>query len=222
MLGETFQTKSYGPVQVIEDLGPRPPSPRYWKVKFIRTGSEVAAQKDNIIHGRVKDPKARTVCGIGYLDGQPKKAIPRSYQLWQNMLRRCYKAPTEKLKRAYQDKGVRVCDRWHSFRNFCEDLPSLKGYSQWVEGAQMDFDKDHRGNSAVYGPEFCCFIASTANRRRTSLIHVGYLIEGRRFTTRAEAALSLGVDLTTISRWLRGQRAADKRCASVISFQVHK
>jgi hypothetical protein len=43
------------------------------------------------------------------------------YITWRNMRRRC-EDPADKSYRWYGARGINVCDRWHSFKNFVEDM----------------------------------------------------------------------------------------------------
>jgi len=40
--------------------------------------------------------------------------------MWMAMLNRC--KPHFQDRAIYYDKGIRVCDRWHKFENFLEDM----------------------------------------------------------------------------------------------------
>lgn len=43
------------------------------------------------------------------------------YSTWFTMVRRC-KDPRHKMWHRYGGRGIRVCDRWLSFENFCSDV----------------------------------------------------------------------------------------------------
>lgn len=51
----------------------------------------------------------------------------RIYKIWSNMMGRCYCHTNSRFK-TYGQRGITVCDRWHSFENFYEDMKD--GYSQ--------------------------------------------------------------------------------------------
>jgi hypothetical protein len=44
-----------------------------------------------------------------------------TYESWKAMLARCY-TPTNASWEHYGGKGIKVCDRWHDFRNFLADM----------------------------------------------------------------------------------------------------
>lgn len=131
-------------------------------VKFLDTGSVVKADGRNVAAGKISDPYQRSRLGIGYL-GDFKKTTyhKQAYQLWSNMLKRCYD-PND--KRGYYGKGVIVDSRWQCFANFLDDLPKLKNFDQWVNKKGYDLDKDYIGDGKIYSRETCCFISSELNK----------------------------------------------------------
>jgi len=140
-------------------------------VEFVGTGYVCNCQLSNLVAGKVKDMRAPSVYGVGYLDMDlripPRESgseVRRLYDLWANMLKRCYTDPT------YRDCSVDP--RWHSFRVFMNTVQDVPGYSEWCAGAGMHLDKDIRvpGNR-VYSRDTCLFVpaednlADAANRR---------------------------------------------------------
>ena len=45
----------------------------------------------------------------------------KEWVVWNNIMRRCYR-PENNNFRWYGAKGIKVCKRWHQFRNFFHDL----------------------------------------------------------------------------------------------------
>jgi len=67
------------------------------------------------------------------------------YRVWVGMKSRCYSPQTKGYCR-YGAKGIRVCDRWHRFIHFYEDMgprPSPK------------HDLSRKDHSKDYGPDNC-------------------------------------------------------------------
>lgn len=94
------------------------------------------------------------------------KVDKKIYNLWYQMLRRCY--DEEQLSR---DKGkaylnCKVCEEWLSYSNFEKDIKTLPGYDNWVKQSGYCLDKDTviPGNK-VYSKNTCCFISSAENIR---------------------------------------------------------
>ena len=82
------------------------------------------------------------------------------YDLWKNMLKRCF---CQKLKLAYPTyKDVTCCDEWLSFANFLEWVNKEVDYKGKPDGYQFDKDLIIRGNK-VYSPEACSFVPRSIN-----------------------------------------------------------
>ena len=86
------------------------------------------------------------------------------------MITRCYDKNNANY-RLYGAKGVTVCDRWHCFEYFLEDLPLIDGYNNWLNNPglyQLDKDLKQIGkpyNEKVYSLETCCFLYRSDNCR---------------------------------------------------------
>lgn len=89
----------------------------------------------------------------------------RLYSVWTAMLKRVgvHKGATEEVKRAYQDRGITVCDEWLVFENF-RDWSLSHGYSD-------DLEIDRKDNDKGYCPENCRWVSrrENANNRRNTV-----------------------------------------------------
>lgn len=63
-----------------------------------------------------------------YLENRFNRKV---YDLWHEMLRKCY--TKKRLDKQPTYENVTVCERWFSFKNFCEDLPKVPGYDDWMK-----------------------------------------------------------------------------------------
>lgn len=133
-------------------------------IRFIKSGWVANVQTTNIATGHITDYRAKTVYDVGYLDTdinipmRGSSTIRRAYDLWANMLKRCY----QKYKGCY--KNCRVDKRWHSFKNFLNSLPELPGYDAWERGENVHLDKDTRvKNNRLYSKDTCQFIPAREN-----------------------------------------------------------
>ena len=105
-----------------------------------------------------------TVYGVGFndvafqikVDGK----IVWQYQLWKNMLGRCFDAKYKQRHPTYKD--VTCCDEWLSFATFIEWLNKEVGYSGKLDGSELDKDLILRGNKQ-YSPEACSFVPRDVN-----------------------------------------------------------
>ena len=55
------------------------------------------------------------------------------YKIWQAMIQRCNN-PKSTAYKYYGGRGIKVCERWHSFENFYEDVgdpPKGKSLDRW-------------------------------------------------------------------------------------------
>lgn len=107
--------------------------------------------------------KKKLVKGIGINDANytvkprvnGKQVTCPFYQVWVDMLERCYSAKKHSEKPTYI--GCTVCDEWLKFSNF----------KKWMEiqnwqAKQLDKDLLRKGNK-VYSPEVCVFVDGMTN-----------------------------------------------------------
>lgn len=107
--------------------------------------------------------KSKKVFGVGVNDSEStvyhitngKSYACKHYEIWTNMLRRCYSEKCQKRHPTYV--GCSVDPEWHIFSNF----------RSWAEtkntkGTQLDKDIIFPGNK-VYSPESCVFITGALN-----------------------------------------------------------
>ena len=126
--------------------------------------AKVHTQYQAFLKGEVKNPYHPSIYNIGYL-GQGKykckenKKITKSYEVWRDMIKRCYDPYCLNKRPTYID--VYVCEEWHCFQNFAE---------WWEENVyncnneRMCLDKDIlvKGNK-VYSPETCIIVPERIN-----------------------------------------------------------
>ena len=94
----------------------------------------------------------------------------RLYYVWTDMLQRAgvHKGAPEEVKRAYQDRGITVCDEWLVFENF-RDWAFSHGYKDDLQIDRIDNDKG-------YCPENCQWVTpkeNMNNRRNTIRLEDG-------------------------------------------------
>lgn len=130
--------------------------------------TRVHTRYDKCLNGSICNPMYRDVYGVGMRCGIKTKVngkTTKEYSLWNGMLRRCY-------SKEYQDKfptykGCTVCERWHRFDYFLEDIQKLDGYDLFINNTKphgIHLDKDIKGNgSKIYSPETCIFITNEEN-----------------------------------------------------------
>ncbi len=118
----------------------------------------------NFKSGSVKNPYDKTVYGVGYIGvgnhmAKSDGKVVESYNVWHDMLRRCYSEKSKEKFKAY----FHVCEvskLWHDYQNFAEWFNENK-YD--VEG-RLHIDKDilYPGNK-MYCPDTCLLVPQRIN-----------------------------------------------------------
>ena len=129
--------------------------------------TKIKCEYQQCTRGCIKNPYYKSVYGVGYLGANNiTEHYKREYQTWENMIKRCY-SQHEKYS-SY--KGVTVCERWHCFANFLEDLPKIENYKYWLEhpNERVHLDKDTLqpnvpSHEKVYAPHTVMFLSNSDN-----------------------------------------------------------
>ena len=152
--GEKFSNK-YGEYEIIE----------YNKrtdvtIRFADGTTVGKLDYGHIKAGRVKNPYAPSIYGVGYIGIGKYKATNSvlTYRTWFNMLTRVYSGLPQ--YGSYEDKTV--CKDWHNYQVFAEWFE--ENYYE-VPGEKMEMDKDVLGGD-IYSPETVIFIPRKINLLR--------------------------------------------------------
>lgn len=127
--------------------------------------------------------------GTRYIHGhtQGNKAT-RTFRIWTNMRTRCSNAKASNFA-YYGGRGIKVCDRWHSFAAFLADM------GECPDGMTLDrLDADKN-----YEPSNCRWVTievQANNKRNSRWLNVA----GERMTM-AQASRRYGVSVGTL--WAR-------------------
>lgn len=97
----------------------------------------------------------KTVCGIGINDADESVFATDAYQVWCNMIKRCYDEKVIARREAY--RGCTVCEEWLRLSNF---LPWYR--ENCKPGYQIDKDILIKGNK-LYSPETCLGVPRRIN-----------------------------------------------------------
>lgn len=164
-----YQSRSFGPFKILSRAERNSKSNHIMvNIQFINTGTITTVRYCDVLEGNVRDDYMPHVCGVGYI-GKASSYHP-AYGIWNGMITRCYDKNNANY-RLYGAKGVTVCDRWHCFEYFLEDLPLIDGYNNWLNNPglyQLDKDLKQIGkpyNEKVYSLETCCFLYRSDNCR---------------------------------------------------------
>lgn len=165
--------EKFGRLTVLKRGENEPRSNGSFQVRWIckcDCGNEVLVRAAEIKGGRTQScgclrneqSSARAIEKFTKHGHNPAGKKSRTYQSWTNMMTRCYN-PNVREYGAYGGRGIVVCDRWHQFENFLEDM------GERPEGLTLD-RKDVKGN---YEPENCQWADRvTQSRNRMSTINV--------------------------------------------------
>jgi hypothetical protein len=72
--------------------------------------------------------------------------VSPEYRSWCAMMARCNNPNSSRYK-YYGKRGIKVCERWHDFRNFLADMGSRP------DGLTLD----RKNNNGNYEPSNCCW-----------------------------------------------------------------
>jgi len=113
----------------------------------------------NFRRGVVKNPYDRVVHGVGYIGigDHPTKVdgkTSRTYNIWHEIIARCYGEKEKEKYPAYYGKAT-VCSEWHCFHTFADWYEEHK----YNVDERLHVDKDilYPGNK-VYAPDRCLVI----------------------------------------------------------------
>lgn len=108
------------------------------------------------------------------------------YRIWTGMKGRCSN-PNRINYVEYGGRGVTICDRWHKFENFYEDMGARPSKAHSI---------DRMNNDGPYAPENCRWATKKeqANNRRTNLV-ISY---GGRAWNLSELSAHLEIPKTTL------------------------
>ena len=119
----------------------------------------------NFKSGNVKNPYDKIRYGVGYIGAGNYKVESilgthdKSYDVWQNMLERCYSEKLRYKHKAYEE--CTVCEKWHNYQNFAK---WYKNHSYDLKEGRLHLDKDiKQKNNIVYSPETCLLIPQRIN-----------------------------------------------------------
>ena len=131
---------------------------------------------------RIKSPYEKRVAGVGYLGIMKDGTYPittdgkgngiKEYTTWVDMLGRCYDPKVQEKCPSYI--GCTVCERWHCYANFLEDIAHLDNYNEWVNSRgtyKWELDKDFKQKgikNKVYSPDTCMFVTVNDNTRESA------------------------------------------------------
>lgn len=162
-LGDRFSNTKGEECEVIEYNGVEKVT-----VKFIVTGNTKVFSGSALRSGLFKNPLKPSLAGVGFIGegvykGKEKGKITKPYELWGNMVDRCYSTKHKRYEN-YGGRGVSVCEEWHNFQNFAKWCYSQEHFNC----EDYHLDKDLIGDGFLYSPTTCAFVPRTLNYKLCS------------------------------------------------------
>jgi hypothetical protein len=152
---------------------------------------------------------ARDLCGVCYMRAKRAGTLTVAgpsghplYATWCNMMTRCYN-PIYNGTENYSGRGITVCDRWHDFSSFAEDIERLIGLRP--EG---DYSLDRINNDGNYEEGNVKWSTRDEQNRNSRLKRDAKLDAGKALEiklrlaageTGVSIALDMGVSTATVS-----------------------
>ena len=151
-----------------------------------------------------------------------KNCNKRVYNLWYQMLRRCYDKEQHKRGRGKAYTDCEVCEEWMSLSIFATDIQEIEGYEEWLNDKSYCLDKDTKtSGNKIYSKENCRFIPKSENVKdisnRNPLVYkkpvecskAQYILqrdgETLRFESEKDACKFLGVNQCVVASCYRSK-----------------
>jgi hypothetical protein len=158
--------RKYGSIEVMAYSHKSTSGSHYWLCKCA-CGNEKLVQKSNLESGRTKS------CGCEKGERISQRRLThgltrtRVHTIWTDMKQRCLNPNAPDYPR-YGGRGIKLCQAWHSFDYFYEDM------GEPPEGTTLN----RINNDGDYEPGNCEWAAAEIqqNNRRTSrrILHMGF------------------------------------------------
>lgn len=173
-VGNIYDSQNCGKFRVIRELIPigYHKKSRLFEIEFLDTGYHTIVTRGSLYNGKIKDRSLITVYNTGYIGQEDIFSIDslekNIYKVWEGIISRCYNQKDLHYSN-YGAIGVRVSDRWLSFRNFEHDVQLKTNYERKIlEPHMFHLDKDFLQrhipiNQRVYSNETCIWISMYEN-----------------------------------------------------------
>ena len=154
--GKVYPSNRFGDVKILEYK-----NNKQVVIMFLNTGFITEEAMGVIRSGHIRDNSLPATCGFGYIDIEGAsigRNATKEYQLWNNMINRCYNEKGLSRNPTYKD--CHVSEDWRYLSNFKEWCNRQIGFEQ--EGWHLDKDILVKGNK-VYSEDTCCFVPNEIN-----------------------------------------------------------
>ena len=156
-VGKLCRSKSSGDFKILKYNGSKDV-----EIQFSKTGYETTVGLGHIKIGNVKDPYTPSVHGVDVTGTKYSitvdDVITKEYDLWHNMLQRCYNGAFKKKRPTYE--GCEASENFKYYECFYEWCHKQIGFG--MDGWQLDKDLLVKGNK-VYSEDSCVFLPQEIN-----------------------------------------------------------
>lgn len=166
----------------------------YYFIRFVDSGYEDSVRGDAISSGYIKDNLSKTICGVGSVGYINTRDHMHEYKIWSNMIHRCYDKKDMSYK-YYGEIGVTVCERWHRFDYFYEDMTEIPGYDKELfDNRLLRLDKDILSNGQkIYSPDTTLWVTDEINQKQRTK---EYNIKNRKYALFPDGHSELILNMT--------------------------
>ena len=173
-VGNIYDSQNCGKFRVIRELIPigYDKKSRLFEIEFLDTGYRTIVTRSSLYHPKIKDRMIPCICNVAYLGQEDIFSIDSKnkiiYKIWEDIIARCYN-PKDTSYEHYGAVGVRVSDRWLSYRNFENDVKLKPNYERkLLEPHMFHLDKDFLQShipvsQRIYSNETCIWISMYEN-----------------------------------------------------------
>lgn len=121
-------------------------------------GSKITVRPISVFSGNTKSCGCLQKEKVRLMSRKHGKTQLPVYNIWKGMKNRCYNKNNSEFKN-YGARGISVCERWHDFEKFLEDMP---GFKRGLSIERLDVEKG-------YCLENCKWIEHRLQGRNTRL-----------------------------------------------------
>ena len=217
--GKVYPSTRFGDVKILEYK-----NNKQVVIMFLNTGFITEESMGVIRSGHIRDSSLPTTCGFGYIDVEGAsigRNMTKEYQLWNNMINRCYNEKGLSSNPTYKD--CHVSEDWRYLSNFKEWCNNQIGFDQ--DGWQLDKDILVKGNK-VYSEDTCCFVPPEINslfvksnaRRGECLVGVTYRKDRKKYQAgmnNTEGSSFIGHFDTELEAFLAYKQAKESKVKEV-------
>lgn len=163
MVGVTYDSNNCGKFTVLSKCN----RTDFYHIRFHDTGTIKKVRGYQIKTGCVRDPYAKTVCGVACVGNiKTKGKYNALYSVWRDMINRCYNPKNKHYK---TNKNVTVDNYWLCFENFYKDAKEIDGYDiQKINTGQYVLDKDLKQRKSAhktYSKQTCIWVEKSINNQ---------------------------------------------------------